>query len=75
MMNKETFYNQTVEQSERVLTTNMSIGLTGAEVKLRIEKYGLNELTGKKKKSFWVVFLNQFKSFMIIVLIIAAIIS
>ena len=75
MMNKETFYNQTVEQSERVLTTNMSIGLTDAEVKLRIEKYGLNELTGKKKKSFWVVFLNQFKSFMIIVLIIAAIIS
>lgn len=75
MMNKESFYNQTVEQSERVLTTNMSIGLTDAEVKLRIEKYGLNELTGKKKKSFWVVFLNQFKSFMIIVLIIAAIIS
>lgn len=71
----ETFYNRTTEQSSSILDTNVSSGLSEEEVKIRIEKYGLNELTGKKRKSFWIVFSNQFKSFMIIVLIIAAIIS
>ena len=37
--------------------------------------YGFNELEGKKKQSIFVKFFNQFKDFMIIVLIIAAIIS
>jgi len=74
-MKIETFYNQTVEQCAALLETDILNGLTEEEIKIRIEKYGLNELTGKKLKSFWTVFFNQFKSFMIIVLIIAAIIS
>ncbi len=74
-MNIETLYNRTIEQSSAILNTHLSNGLSEEEVKFRIGKYGFNELTGKKLKSFWVVFLNQFKSFMIIVLIIAAIIS
>ena len=40
-----------------------------------IEKFGKNELKAQKKKSLFVKFLEQFKDFMIIVLIIAAIIS
>lgn len=75
MMSKEIFYNKTVEQTAAALNTDISVGLSEEDVKLRIEKYGLNELTGKKLKSFWIVFFDQFKSFMIIVLIIAAIIS
>jgi Ca2+-transporting ATPase len=51
-------------------------GLSEEETKIRIEKYGFNELTGKEAEIILeCVFLNQFKSFMIIVLIIAAIIS
>ncbi len=74
-MNIETLYNRTIEQSSAILNTHLSNGLSEEEVKFRIGKYGFNELTGKKHKSFWIVFFNQFKSFMIIVLIIAAIIS
>ncbi len=69
------FYNQSIEDSSESLNTKINRGLTNEEVQERLEKYGPNELKGKEKKSFWIVFLQQFKSFMIIVLIIAAIIS
>lgn len=41
----------------------------------KIGKYGLNELETKKKQGILMKFLNQFKDFMIIVLIIASIVS
>lgn len=50
-------------------------GLTAEEAKLRLEKYGLNELQQAKKKSPWMLLLHQFADFMIVVLIAAAVIS
>jgi Ca2+-transporting ATPase len=50
-------------------------GLTGAEVRERILKYGANELTAKKKTPPALVFLRQFLSPLIYVLIIAVVIS
>ena len=50
-------------------------GLSDEQVKEKREFYGLNELQAKKKKSLIVKFLEQFKDFMIIILIIAAVIS
>ena len=69
------WFNKTVKEVEEELSTNIDKGLNSEEVKKRIEKYGLNELKAKKKKSLFVKFLEQFKDFMIIVLIVAAIIS
>ena len=69
------WFNQTVKDTVEQLETNEEKGLTTEEVKKRQEKYGLNELAAKKKKSTFVKFLEQFKDFMIIVLIISAIIS
>ena len=42
---------------------------------MRLARYGNNELEEKEKKPAWHLFLNQFKDFMIVVLMLAAIIS
>lgn len=53
----------------------MMKGLTSAEAAKRLEQMGYNELDGGKKKSVFAVFLEQFKDFLVIVLLIAASIS
>lgn len=50
-------------------------GLTGSGAAAALAKSGPNELKGKKKKSAWKIFFEQFKNFMILVLVAAAIIS
>ena len=69
------WYNKDLQEVEKTLSTNIEKGLTSEEVKKRREKYGLNELKAKKKKSLFQKFLEQFKDFSIIILIIAAIVS
>jgi len=46
-------------------------GLSEEEARNRLIKHGPNELTEKKKKSPYMMFLDQFKDFMILVLIAA----
>ena len=74
-MEKNNWFNKSVEDVEKDLNTDLEKGLTTEEVQKRQEKYGLNELKAKKKKSLLQKFLEQFKDFSIIVLIIAAIVS
>ena len=74
-MENNKWYNKEVKEVEKILETNVKKGLTGEEVKKKQEQYGLNELKAKKKKSLLQKFLEQFKDFSIIVLIIAAIVS
>ena len=50
-------------------------GLTDKQVTESIEKNGYNELTEKKKKSLLIVFLEQFKDLLVVILIIAGILS
>ena len=71
----EKWFNKTVKDTEEYLQTSMENGLSNIEVKKRQDENGFNELKQTKKKSLFVKFLEQFKDFMIIVLIIAAIVS
>ncbi len=57
------------------LGTDASSGITEAEAASRLERFGRNELEGEKGTPFIVKLLNQFKDFLILILIVAAIIS
>ena len=71
----EKWFSKTDLEVEEYLQTSMEKGLSSSEVKKRQDENGFNELQQAKKKSLFVKFLEQFKDFMIIVLIIAAIVS
>ena len=71
----EKFYSSPVEEVSREMGTDPVHGLKTNEIGARLEKYGKNTLVQKKNRSFISMFFSQFKSFMIILLIIAAIIS
>ena len=71
----EKYYTESVPDVEKALNTSLADGLSDSEAKARLEKYGPNALASKKKRSMFMRFIDQFKDFMIIVLIIAAILS
>ncbi len=71
----ETWFNKSTEETCEILQTNINTGLDNEQIQEKINKYGENKLKEKKKKSLAIKFLEQFKDFMIIVLIIAALIS
>src|SRR4030042_3003393 len=50
-------------------------GLTKKEARARLEKCGPNSIPEKKKRPLFMMFLDQFKDFMILVLIAAGIVS
>lgn len=68
-------YKESIESTVAHLDTNIQSGLSSAEAKARIEKYGPNELEAEEKRSLLQKFLDQFKDFMIAVLLVAAAVS
>ena len=69
------WFHKSVDETKEYFKLDEENGLSNEQVNENRQKYGTNELQTKKKKSTIVKFLEQFKDFMIIVLIIAAIIS
>lgn len=69
------YFNKSIDEVVEELEADINSGLSEEKVNEKQQKYGLNELQGKKKQSLFIKFFNQFKDFMIIVLIIAAIVS
>ncbi|MDD5203832.1 MAG: calcium-translocating P-type ATPase, PMCA-type [Desulfobacterales bacterium] len=68
------WHQNTVEEVLRNLNTSAQ-GLSQEESEKRLREFGPNELHEKKGKSAFRMFLEQFKEFMILVLIGAAVIS
>ena len=74
-MKLEKVYTLSVEQIAEQLKSDIARGLTSSEAAERLARDGYNEFRKTKHTSLLVKFLAQFKSFMIIVLLIAAVIS
>lgn len=69
------WFNKNSKEVINELSTDLINGLSSSEAKLRLTKYGLNKIQGKKKKSIFQLFLAQINDIMIYILLIAAIIS
>ncbi|MGG2095832.1 calcium-translocating P-type ATPase, SERCA-type [Bacillus sp. S13(2024)] len=69
------WYELRAHEVEERTNTNVKTGLTEQEVEIRLKKIGPNELQEAKRPSALVVFLAQFKDFMVLVLFGATIIS
>lgn len=69
------WHTKNIKEVEKELRTNIKTGLGDKDVLIRQDEFGKNKIEEGKKESLLVKFINQFKDFMIIILIIAAIIS
>ncbi|MHA1831089.1 MAG: calcium-translocating P-type ATPase, SERCA-type [Candidatus Helarchaeota archaeon] len=68
------YYQLTKDEVYKKLNTSEK-GLNSDDVELRLEKYGLNVLAEKKRRSIFKMFLGQFKDILTILLIVATVIS
>lgn len=68
------YYQMTGTEVQETVNGSTS-PLTPAQVKSNQEAYGPNQLTEEKKKSVFSIFLEQYKDFLVLILIAAAIVS
>ena len=69
------YYSQPADELLRQLNVDADSGLSDEEVKQRLATHGPNELQSEKQKSLVAIFFEQFKSSMVVILLIAAIVS
>ncbi len=74
MIDKQNWHALEIEDVLRTLESHRS-GLSNTEARKRLERFGPNELLKKKGVSPWMLFLEQFKSFLIVILLIAVVLS
>lgn len=68
------WHQKTVEELFGELNSSRE-GISSEEAEKRLREYGPNELKEKKKRTIFMMLLDQFKDFMILILIAAAVIS
>lgn len=73
-MNVTEYYREPIQKVMSDLDVTEH-GLTDFEVRTRQKKYGYNEIQESERKSISQIFLEQFKDFLVIILMVAALIS
>ena len=69
------YHNTSRERAIEELGTDQSVGLNSDQAASKLEKFGLNKLREKKKKTLLMRFLDQFKDAMILILLAAVAVS
>jgi Ca2+-transporting ATPase len=57
------------------LAVDPAVGLSGATAAARLAEYGANRLTEAPRRSPWLLLLDQFRNFLIVVLMVAAVLA
>jgi Ca2+-transporting ATPase len=70
-----TLYSASVDAVVRVLHTDLSRGLSQEEAQRRVGKYGPNRLAEAPGTSFWQLVIEQFKNFLVLLLLASALLS
>jgi Ca2+-transporting ATPase len=73
--NDKKWYTLSSEEVAKDLGVDPAKGLSKAEAEKRLQQYGPNQLAAKKKESTAQAFLRQYRDFMQIVLVAAAVVS
>lgn len=68
------FYHLTVEETFAKLASS-KLGLSSREVEYRKTKYGLNQIESEERRHPFLIFVDQFKSFIIYILLFAVVFS
>lgn len=69
------WYQLEAAEVAQQLNTDLENGLSNDIAQKRLEEYGYNELVGKKGLTIWQMLFNQFKDFLVLILIGSAVIS
>ena len=69
------FYTKTVEEVVNQFNTSSKQGLTEAEAKQRLQRYGKNLLVENKGRTIGQMILEQFTDFLVLILFVASIVS
>jgi len=74
-MTKQRWHSMKFESVLRELGSDPQHGLNPEEAQRRLQEYGYNELKEEAKTSPFILFINQFKNTLIIILIVATVLS
>lgn len=69
------FHSKTIKETAKITGTSLSAGLEHLQAETRLKENGKNRLRENKKPSIFKAFLEQFKDFMVVILIISALVS
>ena len=72
---KTGWHTLNIEKAANMLESDRSEGLMQAQVEQRREEHGFNELEEQKGATVWSLFLDQFREFLVLLLIVAGAIS
>ncbi len=75
MLNAQASWHTKTTEEVFTLLKSSEKGLSSAEAEKRLREIGSNELEEARKRPIWQLYLDQFKDFMILVLLAAAVIS
>jgi Ca2+-transporting ATPase len=69
------WYTAAPAEAAQQLNVDLAAGLTDAEARARLARYGPNELVDRGAKSPWRILWEQFTATMVLILIVAAVVS